>query len=79
MNNPVYIVFIDFTKAFDSIKLEHHWKLLEETSINKRHINLLKLTYQNSTAMIKSNIGITRAVQILKGVKLSAILFYIGT
>ena len=39
------------------------------------------MTYQNSTAMIKSDIGISRAVQILKGVKqgdiLSAILFCI--
>ena len=34
-NNPVYIVFIDFTKAFDSIKLDFLWKVLGETSINK--------------------------------------------
>ena len=72
----MYIVFIDFTKAFDSIKL---WKLLEETSLNKRYINLLKLTYDNSTAAIKTDIGISRPVKIIKGVKqgdvLSALLF----
>ena len=67
-NNPVYIVFIDFTKAFDSIKLDCLWKLLGQTSINKRYISLLKSTYENSTASIKTDIGISRAVKILKGV-----------
>ena len=69
-NNPVFIVFIDFTKAFDSIKLGCLWKLLGETSINKRYIKLLKSTYDDSTASIKTDIGISRPVKILKGVKL---------
>ena len=80
-NNPVYIAFIDFTKAFDSIKLDCLWNLLEKTSINKRYIRLLKSTYNNSTASIKTDIGISKPVNILKGVKqgdvLSAILFCI--
>ena len=80
-NNPVHIAFIDFTKAFDSIKLDRLWKLLEKTNVNKKYINLLKLTYDNSVATIKTDIGLTRSVKILKGVKqgdiLSAILFCI--
>ena len=79
-NNPVYIVFIDFTKAFDSIKQPSLWKLLK-TSINKRYINLLQCTYNNSKAVIKTDVGVTRFVNILKGVKqgdiLSALLFCI--
>ena len=77
--NPVYIVFIDFTKAFDSIKLDCLWKL-EESSLNKRYINLLKLSYENATVAIKTDIWISRPVKILKGVKqgdvLSALLFW---
>ena len=80
-NNPVYLIFVDFTKAFDSIKLPFLWKLLAETSINKKYINLLKCRYDNSSACIKSDIGISRHIDILKGVKpgdiLSAILFCI--
>ena len=81
-NHPAYIVFIDFTKAFDSIKLPFLWKLLNKTTnINKRYINLLKSTYENSNATIKTDIGITQQVKICKGVKqgdvLSAILFCI--
>ena len=77
----MFIVFIDFTKAFDSIQLGCLWKLLGETSINKRYIKLLKSTYDDSTASIKTDIGISQPVKILKGVKqgdiLSALLFCI--
>ena len=49
--------------------------------MDKRYINLLKLTYDNSTAAVKSDIGISRHIKILKGVKqgdiLSALLFCI--
>ena len=58
-NSPVSIAFIYFTEAFDSIK----------TSLNKRYINLLKLTYDKSTAAIKTDIGIYRQIKIPKGVK----------
>lgn len=80
-NCPVHITFIDFRKAFDSVKLPNLWKLLEKTSINKNYISLLKATYDDSKALIKTDLGITRSINILKGVKqgdvLSAILFCI--
>ena len=80
-NTPLYAVFIDFKKAFDSIKLNNLWEALAKTSINKRYINLLKQTYLGSTSKIKTDIGETRFIKILKGVKqgdiLAAILFCI--
>ena len=80
-NNPVHITFIDFKKAFDSVKLSSLWMLLDKTSINKKYINLLKQSYENSNAYIKTEFGTSRCVDILKGVKqgdvLSAILFCI--
>ena len=55
--------------------------LLDKTSINKKYINLLKQSYENSKEYIKTDIGTSRCVDILKGVKqgdvLSAILFCI--
>ena len=71
----------DFTKAFDRIKIDRLWNILAKISINKRYIRLLKETYDNSTASIKTDLGISKPVSILKGVKqgdvLSAILFCI--
>ena len=81
-NEPLHIIFIDFTKAFDSIKLDKLWSILDNTTIiNKNYINLLKSLYDGSCASIKTDFGITRSIAIKKGVKqgdmLSAILFCI--
>ena len=43
-NNPVYIAFIDFTKAFDSIKLDKLWHLLKK---NKHEQTLHKSSQTN--------------------------------
>ena len=82
-NNPLHIVFIDFTKAFDSVRLDRLWSILNETTqINKNYINLLKSLYDGSSASIKIDIGVSRNISIEKGVKqgdmLSAILFCIA-
>ena len=81
-NKPVYFIFIDFTKAFDSIKLDKLWSILDKTSLNKNYINLLKAVYDDSQASIKTDLGNSRFVNIKKGVKqgdmLSAILFCVA-
>ena len=78
-NNPALFVFMDFTKAFDSVGQREIWKALDRPSMNKRYIVLLKQFYLHSTAQIKTDLGVTRAIEILKGVKqggvLAAILF----
>ena len=76
------MIFIDFTKAFDSIKLDHLWSILDKTALNKNYINLLKSVYDGSQASIKTDLGCSRFVDIKKGVKqgdmLSAILFCVA-
>ena len=68
-NSPAYFGFVDFKKAFDSIKLPKLWEILEKTSINKHYINILKCTYDNSTAADRTDIGTSRHVNILKRCK----------
>ena len=68
-NKPLYMVFIDFTKAFDSIKLDKLWSILDKTPLNKNYINLLKSVYDGSQASIKTDLGNSRFVNIRKGVK----------
>ena len=81
-NKPVYFIFIDFTKAFDSIKLDKLWSILDKTSLNKNYINLLKAVYDDFQASIRTDLGNSRFVNIKKGVKqgdmLSAILFCVA-
>jgi len=64
---PVYVAFVDFTKAFDSIKLGKPWEILNKSSINIIYINLLITVYDGSEATIKTDIS--RFVKIKKGVK----------
>ena len=72
-------VALKLTKAFDSADRREIWKALDETSINKRYIALFKAFYSHSTAQVKTDLGVTRAIEILKGVKqgdvLAAVLF----
>ena len=63
-NKPLYMIFIDFTKAFDSIKLDKLWSILDKTSLNKNYINLLKSVYDGSQASIKPDIGNSRFIDI---------------
>ena len=75
-----HICFIDYTKAFDSIKQEKLWQTLQcYTDIEEAYIDFLKIIYDKSEAMIRTDLGHTRLIQILKGTKqgdiLSAILF----
>ena len=81
-NKPLHMVFIDFTKAFDSIKLDKLWLILDKSPLNKNYINLLKAVYDGSQASIKTDLGNSRFFDIKKGVKqgdmLSAILFCVA-
>ena len=81
-NKPLIVIFIDFTKEFDRIKLDKHWSISNKTPLNKNEINLLKLLYYASQASIKTDLGNSRFVNIKKVVKqgemVSAILFCVA-
>ena len=81
-NRTAVICFIDFTKAFDSVNQEMLWNTLHKfTNLNPAYINLIAKLYQDSKAFIRTDIGKTRCISILRGVKqgdlLSAHLFCI--
>ena len=67
-NIPLYLAFVDYTKAFDSIKHSAIFRSLEKQNLEKPYINLLKDIYHNSSANIKLNTT-GPSFKILKGVK----------
>ena len=74
------ICFIDYRKAFDSVDQEKLWETLYKyTNIDPAYINLISLIYDNSRAQIRTDIGTTDEIPLLRGVKqgdlLSALLF----
>ncbi|CAH2091439.1 unnamed protein product [Euphydryas editha] len=52
-NKPLYMAFIDYTKAFDSISHEAIWDSLESQGIPTFYIKTIKSIYANSKARIK--------------------------
>ena len=77
------ICFIDYTKAFDSVDQKKLWEALYKyTNIDPAYINIISLIYDNSRARIRTDIGSTDEISLLKGVKqgdlLSALLFCIA-
>ena len=82
-NRSAAICFIDYTKAFDSIDQQKLWNALRKyTDVQPAYINILAALYQSSKARIRTDIGTTRLISLLRGVKqgdlASAILFCIA-
>ena len=67
-NLPLAIVFIDFSKAFDSIHRERMFKILEAYGIPPSIVNAIKLIYENSSAQVLTPDGETSFFDILSGI-----------
>ena len=50
-NMPLYIVFIDFTKAFDTVPREALWIVLQKFGCTNKFTNLLKSLHQGMRAI----------------------------
>ena len=51
-NSPLYINFIDYEKAFDSVDRETVWKLLRHYGVPEKIISLIRCTYQDMSCRI---------------------------
>jgi hypothetical protein len=45
--SPLYLLFVDYSRAFDSVQRECIWRALEERGFPKKIINLIKEGYNN--------------------------------
>ena len=73
-----WIAALDFKKAFDSIDQRYLWQALEEQSVPKGYIEILRNLYKNQSAQVKTD-KMSRSFTIPKGTKqgdpLSSMLF----
>ena len=81
-NSPLYITFIDFEKAFNSIDHTALWKLLAHYGIPEKIIRLIHTTYEPSTCQVVHNGSLTEPFSILswvcQGSLLSPFLFLLA-
>lgn len=44
--SPLYVNFIDYEKAFDSVDRETLWKILRHYGVHEKLVSLIRITYQ---------------------------------
>jgi hypothetical protein len=65
---PLYMAFVDYEKAFDSIQHSAVFDAMERHGAHEKYINIIKETYREGTAQVKTDI-LSRKFQIKKGVR----------
>jgi sorting nexin-29 len=81
-NSCVYVNFIDFEKAFDSIHRESLWKILRHHGIPQKIVNVIRTLYINPNCRVVCGNNLTESFLVRTGVKqgclLSPILFVLA-
>lgn len=79
LQSSLYILFVDFEKAFDSVMRKKMWKAMKEFGIPKKIIKLTQEMYENYTCQVLHQGMLSEPIPVDKGVKqgclLSPILF----
>ena len=73
-SNKVYMLFIDFEKAFDSVDRDTLWEILQYYGVPKKIISLIMAFYENTECCIKTENGTTSYFKIMSGVRQGCVL-----
>ena len=74
LQQPVFINFIDFKKAFDSVHRDTLWHIVRIYGILARYINIFKSLYQDSRCCVRTDDGTTDFFNINTGVRQGCVL-----
>ncbi|XP_071504641.1 uncharacterized protein [Diadema antillarum] len=73
-NMSLYAVFIDLTKAFDSVNGEALWTILRKLGCPAKFTTLIRLFHENMTGQVLSNGEPSEKFAISNGVKQGCVL-----
>ena len=73
-NSPLYINFIDYEKAFDSVDRESLWKLLRHYGIPEKMVNLIRNSYSGMSCRVVHEGQLTNSFQVRTGVRQGCLL-----
>lgn len=75
----LYVIFIDFAKAYDTVRREKIYKILEKNGIPGKIINLVKMTLQNTRYKVRVGDSCSADFVVERGLRqgdpLSTVLF----
>ncbi|CAH8605478.1 unnamed protein product [Heterobilharzia americana] len=72
--SALYLNFIDFEKAFDSVDREVIWKLLQYYGVPQTFIRLIQQLYEDATCQVIHNGKLSDAFEVKTGVKQGCLL-----
>ena len=73
-NSPLYINFIDYEKAFDSVDRETMCKLLRHYGVPKKIISLIRCTFQDMSCKIAHAGQLSESFEVKTGVRQGCLL-----
>ena len=73
-NQDVYLAFIDFSKAFDSVKHRKLWSIMEKLNVDRPTIQIIRALYRNQEACIRIEQQLTEWFEVGKGVRQGCLL-----
>jgi hypothetical protein len=73
-NSSLYINFIDFEKAFDSVDRESLWRLLRHYGIPTKIVNLIKKSYEAMSCRVIHGGQLSNSFQVQTGVRQGCLL-----
>ncbi|MFR6994919.1 RNA-directed DNA polymerase, partial [Streptococcus pneumoniae] len=71
---PVYICFVDYSKAFDNVKWDKLWKILIEMGVPVHLVNLIASLYADNIAYVRIDGFLSSKCTTKKGVRQGCIL-----
>ena len=73
-NAPLYLNFVDFEKAFDSVDHATLWKLLEHYGIPQKLVNIIRESYDGFRCRVVHEGGLTDSFEVKTGVRQGCLL-----
>ena len=73
-NSPLYVNFIDYEKAFDSVDRETLWKLMRHYGIPEKFVSLIRHTYEGMTCKVAHASQLSGSFEVRTGVRQGCLL-----
>ena len=68
-NSNLYVCFVDFEKAFDSVDRETLWRIMRSYGIPEKIVNMVKVLYDGSECTVLDGSGVYDWFEVKTGVK----------